>query len=89
MKFINTVDLKNHLNAVLAEVSEGQTVIVTLRGKPTATLLHTTDEDLEQILFEKSAAIRNAVQEGLQDLKAGRFTTLKRYAARRFGRKSC
>jgi antitoxin (DNA-binding transcriptional repressor) of toxin-antitoxin stability system len=88
VKFVNTVELKNHLNAVLGEVSRGETVIVTLRGQPTATLLHTTEEDLDQVLFEKSALVRSAVREGLQDLKAGRFTTLKQYAARRFGRKS-
>lgn len=86
MKFVNTVELKNHLNSVLSEVCHGETVVVTLRGKPAATLLATTADDLEQVLFERSAAVRKAVREGLRDLKAGRFVTLKDYASRRFGR---
>jgi len=86
MQFINTVELKNHLNAVLAQVSHGEAVIVTLRGKPAATLLPTTEKDIDQILFEQSAFIRKAVQEGLRDLNAGRSITLKNYVARRFGK---
>lgn len=86
MKFMNTVELKNHLNSVLSEVSNGETVVVTLRGKPTATLIPTTAEDLDQALFERSAAVRRAVREGLRDLKAGRYVTLKEYVSRRFGR---
>ena len=85
MKFVNTVELKNHLNAVLSEVCHGETVIVTLRGKPAATLLPTTEHDLDQVLFEQSAVVRKAVREGLRDLATGRFVTLRDYAARRFG----
>ncbi len=85
MKFVNTVELKTHLNAVVADVAQGETVIVTLRGKPVATLLPTTEEDLDQILFERSATVRKAVTEGLADLEAGRFVTVRDYAARRFG----
>ena len=88
MRFVNTVELKNHLNAVLSDVCHGETVVVTLRGKPAATLLPTTADDLDQILFERSATVRRAVQAGLRDLKAGRFTTLNAYAARRFGHTS-
>ena len=87
MKFVNTVELKNHLNSVLSRVSHGETVIVTLRGKPTATLLPTTEEDIDRILFERSATVRKAIQDGLEDLKAGRFVTLKEYVSRRFGTK--
>ena len=85
MRFMNTVELKNHLNAVLSDVCHGETVVVTLRGKPAATLLSTTEDDLDQVLFERSAAVRKAVRQGLRDLSAGRFTTLKAYAARHFG----
>ena len=85
MRFVNTVELKNHLNAVLSDVCHGEAVIVTLRGKPAATLLPTTEDDLDQVFFERSAAVRKAIRRGLRDLNAGRFTTLKAYAARRFG----
>lgn len=86
MRFVNTVELKNHLNAVLSDVCHGELVIVTLRGKPAATLFPTTENDLDQVLFERSAVVRKAVRAGLRDLNAGRFTTLNDYAARRFGR---
>ena len=86
MRFVNTVELKNHLNAVLSDVCHGETVIVTLRGKPAATLLSTTADDLDQVLFERSAVVRKAVRQGLRDLDAGRVTTLRAYAAHRFGR---
>ena len=85
MRFVNTVELKNHLNAVLSDVCHGETVVVTLRGKPAAALLPTTEDDLDQVLFERSAAVRKAVRQGLRDLNAGRFTTLKAYVVRRFG----
>ena len=86
MKFMNTVELKNHLNAVLSDVHRGEMVVVTLHGKPAATIIPTTAEDLDQVLFERSAVVRKAVREGLRDLKAGRYVTLKEYASRRFGR---
>lgn len=41
--------------------------------------------DLDQVLFERSAAVSRAVLEGLRDLEAGRTVTLREYAARRFG----
>ena len=85
MKFVNTAELKNRLNAVLAEVSHGDTVVVTRHGKPAATILSTTEDDLDQVLFERSAAVSRAVLEGLRDLEAGRTVTLREYAARRFG----
>ncbi|MBI3020404.1 MAG: type II toxin-antitoxin system Phd/YefM family antitoxin [Candidatus Omnitrophica bacterium] len=85
MRFVNTVELKNHLNAVLSDVCHGEAVVVTLRGKPAATLLSTSEDELEQVLFERSAAVRRAIRQGLRDLSAGRLTTLKAYATRRFG----
>lgn len=86
MRFINTAELKSHVDAVLAEVCHGETVVVTRRGKPAATLLPTTEEELDQVLFERSTVVRKALREGLRDLHTGRFTTLRAYAARRFGR---
>ena len=88
MRFVNTAELKNHLNAVLSEVTHGETIVVPLRGKPAATLLPTTEDDLEQALFDRSAVVRKAVREGLRDLAAGRSTTLKSYVARRFGKQT-
>jgi len=88
MRFVNTVELKNRLNAVLSEVGRGEAVVVTLRGKPTATLLSTNEEELDRMLFERSTVVREAVLAGLRDLSAGRVRTARDYAARRFGKKS-
>ena len=88
MTFINTAELKNHLNSVLSRVSHGETVIVTIHGKPAATLLPTTENDLDQVVFERGAVVRRAVREGLSDLEAGRHTTLKKYVLNRFGDKA-
>jgi len=87
MRFVNTVELKNKLNAVLSEVGRGEAIVVTRRGKPAATLLATNEEELESILFERSAVVRAAVLEGLRDLAAGKTVTARDYAARRFGHK--
>ena len=88
MRFVNTAELKNHLNSVLARVSHGEAVIVTIHGKPAATLLPTSEDNLDQIVFERSRVVRQAVQEGLSDLESGRHATLKKYVLRRFGGKS-
>jgi prevent-host-death family protein len=85
MRFVNTVELKNKLNAVLSEVSRGEAVVVTRHGKPAATLLSTNEEQLDRMLFERSAVVREAVLEGLRDLAAGRTVPARGYAARRFG----
>jgi len=88
MRFVNTVELKNKLNAVLAEVGRGEAIVVTRHGKPAATLLATSEEDLDRMLFESSAVVRAAVLDGLRDLAAGKTVTARDYAARRFGRKA-
>mgnify|MGYP001588058520 FL=1 len=87
MRFVNTVELKNKLNAVLAEVGRGEAVVVTRHGKPAATLLSTDEEQLDRMLFERSTVVREAVLEGLRDLAAGRTISARDYAARRFGTK--
>jgi prevent-host-death family protein len=87
MRFVNTVELKNKLNAVLSEVGRGEAVVVTRHGKPTATLVSTNEDELDRMLFERSAVVREAVLEGLRDLGAGRAISARDYAARRFGRK--
>ena len=87
MRFVNTVELKNQLNAVLTDVRGGEAVVVTLRGKPAVALLPTSETELEQMLFERGVAIRRAVEEGLRDLAAGRVASARDYADRRFGKK--
>lgn len=88
MRFVNTVELKNRLNAVLSEVGRGEAVVVTRRGKPAATILPTSESDLDQVMFERSAVVRQAVTEGLRDLAAGRTISAQEYFARRFGKKA-
>ncbi len=50
MKVVNTVDLKNKTNKLLAEVRKGNPVIITYRGKPAASILPLTEDDLEDFI---------------------------------------
>lgn len=85
MRFVNTVELKNRLNAVLADVARGDVVFVTRRGKPAVAVVSATEETFDQLVFERSSAVRRAVSEGLADLRAGRRISAAAYARRRFG----
>lgn len=83
MKVANTVDLKNKTNALLRLVMKGEPVIVTLRGRPAASIIPLSEEDLEDFVLEYSPKIRRMVEEAEADRKAGRVTPLRAYLARR------
>ncbi|HEV8340433.1 MAG TPA: type II toxin-antitoxin system prevent-host-death family antitoxin [bacterium] len=55
MKMVNTVELKNHTNALLRQVGHGEAVIVTRRGKPVAALTRLIDADLEEFVLRFAA----------------------------------
>lgn len=86
MKVANTVDLKNKTNALLRQVMKGEPVIVTFRGKPAASIIPLSEDDLEDFVLEYSPKIRRMVEEAEADRKAGRVVTLGAYLARRRGR---
>ena len=76
MKVVNTVDLKNKTNALLRQVMRGEPVIVTFRGKPAASIIPLSEDDLEDFVLEYSPKIRRMVAEAEADRQAGRVVPL-------------
>lgn len=79
MKVANTVDLKNRTNELLREVRKGQAIIITYRGKPAASLVALSEEDLEDFVLEHSPKIKKMIEKAESDLKAGRIIPLGSY----------
>ena len=78
MKFINTVALKNETNKVIRRVrSSREPVIVTQHGHPAVAIIPLDDTDL---VIKGERAFARAVNQGLKDIRAGRTTSLKRFA---------
>jgi prevent-host-death family protein len=79
MKVANTVELKNKTNQLLRHVMSGEPIIITLRGKPAASLTPLSEEDLEDFVIEHSPRIRRMLAEAEADRVAGRVIPLARY----------
>lgn len=86
MKVANTVELKNRTNALLRQVMKGEPVIVTVRGKPAASITALTEDDLEDFVLEHSPKIRRMIAEAEADRKSGRVIALEAYLGRQRGR---
>lgn len=86
MKVANTVELKNRTNALLRQVMKGEPVIVTVRGKPAASITALTEDDLEDFVLEHSPKIRRMIAEAEADRKSGRVIALETYLGRQRGR---
>lgn len=52
MRVVNTVELKNKTNELLRHAITGDPVIITLRGKPAASLTRLTEDDLEAFVLQ-------------------------------------
>jgi prevent-host-death family protein len=79
MRVANTVELKNKTNELLREVMKGNPLIITYRGKPAASILPLSEDDLEDFIIENSPSIRKKILKAEEDLKAGRVISLDRY----------
>ena len=55
MRVANTVDLKNKTNELLRHAIAGDPVIITLRGKPAASLTRLTEAELESFVLRHAA----------------------------------
>jgi len=88
MKFISTAELKRDTNKLIKANDRGEVFIVTRHGKPRSILQPVDENSLEQVLFEKSPVVRDAVLEGLADLKRGRKASLDEYVNERKKRKN-
>ncbi len=79
MKVANTVELKNRTNKLLRQVMQGESVIVTYRGKPAAALTPLSEDDLEDFVLDHSPKIRRLIARAEADRKAGRVVSLDAY----------
>ncbi len=79
MRVANTVELKNKTNELLREVMKGNPLIITYRGKPAASILPLSEDDLEDFIIENSPSIRKRILKAEEDLKAGRVISLDEY----------
>jgi prevent-host-death family protein len=79
MRVANTVELKNKTNELLREVMKGNPLIITYRGKPAASILPLSEDDLEDFIIENSPSIRKRILKAEEDLKAGRVISLDGY----------
>ena len=79
MRVANTVDLKNKTNQLLREVMKGNPLIITYRGKPAASILPLSEDDLEDFIIENSPSIRKKILKAEEDMKAGRVISLDEY----------
>lgn len=86
MKVANTVELKNKTNELLRRVMKGEAVIITLRGKPAASLTPLSEDDLEDFILEHSPRIRRMIADAEADRAAGRVTSIHAYLAEQRGR---
>jgi len=79
MRVTNTVELKNKTNKILRDVTKGNHVIITYRGKPAAALIPLTEDDLEDFILENSPKIKKMLAEAEKDVQAGKVFSLHDY----------
>ena len=68
---------------MLRTVERGNTVLVTIHGRPTAMLVPVTEDDIEDAFLAYSPVLRKKIQDGLKDVRAGRTMRLSEYVTRR------
>ena len=83
MKFTNVRELKSKTSEMLRTVERGNTVLVTTHGRPTAMLVPVTEDDIEDALLAYSPRLRKKIEEGLEDVRAGRTMRLSEYKSGR------
>ncbi len=88
MKFTNVRELKAKTSAVLRTVKNGDTVLITTHGRPTALVVPVSEDDIEDVLLEHSPVLRQKIEAGLRDIRAGRTVSLSEYIRRRAKRKT-
>ena len=88
MKFTNVRELKAKTSAVLRTVKNGNTVLITTHGRPTALVVPVSEDDIEDVLLEHSPVLRQKIEAGLRDIRASRTVALSEYVRRRAKRKT-
>jgi len=87
MKFTNVRELKAKTSEMLRTVAQGNTVLVTTHGRPTAMLVPVTEDDIEDALLAYSPILRKKIEDGLKDIREGRTMRLSDYKATRVKKK--
>ncbi len=88
MKFTNVRELKAKTSEMLRTVEQGNTVLVTTHGRPTAMLVPVTEDDIEDALLTYSPQLRKKIAAGLKDIRAGRTMSLEDYLTKRAKRRA-
>ncbi len=88
MKFTNVRELKAKTSAVLRTVKNGNTVLITTHGRPTALVVPVSEDDIEDVLLEHSPVLRQKIAAGLRDIRASRTLALSEYARKRAKRRA-
>lgn len=83
MKFTNVRELKTKTSEMLRTVEQGNTVLVTTHGRPTAMLVPVTEDDIEDALLAYSPKLRKKIEAGLKDIRTGRTITVSDYKSTR------
>lgn len=79
MRIVNTVELKNKTNKLIHEVIKGEPIIITYRGKPSASMMPLTEDEIEDFIIENSPSIRKKIKKAEEDIKANRVVSLDEY----------
>lgn len=81
---ISIRELRNRLTQVLRDIEEdGEPVVVTRRGRPTALILPIDTPEAEDFVLANAPEIVASLREADRDLRAGRTITLGAYRRRR------
>lgn len=86
MKFTNVRELKANTSSVLRTVKNGDTVLITTHGRPTALVVPVSEDDIEDVLLEHSPVLRQKIAAGFRDIRAGRTVALSEYVKHRVKR---
>jgi len=63
-------------------VMKGNPLIITYRGKPAASILPLTEDDLEDFIIEHSPSIRKRIKKAEEDVKKKKVVSLDDYLSR-------
>ena len=87
MKFTNVRELKAKTSEMLRTVAQGNTVLVTTHGRPTAMLVPVTEDDIEDALLAYSPILRKKIEDGIKDIREGLTMRFADYKATRVKKK--
>ncbi len=82
MKFANVRELKNKTSEILRN-AEKEAIIITSKGKPRAIVTAISEDDFEDYLFEKSAALDDMLAEARAEYRAKGSVSLEDYLLKR------